>query len=125
MNPRHVLVVDDEPDIALIAEACLIEFGGMAVQIARSGPEALARVARSRPDVVLLDVMLPGMDGLAVLRALQRDPATANLPVILMTARTHSSALAELHELCPLGVIVKPFDPLALAQEVLDLCAAL
>lgn len=87
MTPRRVLVVDDTEDCRLILRG-MLEAAGHQVRVADSGAQALLMIAAERPDVLMLDVMMPGMSGLEVLEKLREDPATANLPVILVTART-------------------------------------
>jgi two-component system OmpR family response regulator len=111
-----VLYVDDDPDIRIIAEMSLSLDPAMTVSLAESGPEALARVRELPPDVVLLDVMMPGMDGCDTLNAL-RAQGTAP-PVIFVTARTQSFDVAYLKSIGSIGVIGKPFDPMSLASTV-------
>jgi DNA-binding response OmpR family regulator len=82
-----VLVVDDTEDCRLILRG-MLEAAGHRVRVADSGPQALLMIAAERPEVLMLDVMMPGMSGLEVLEKLREDPATASLPVILVTART-------------------------------------
>jgi two-component system OmpR family response regulator len=120
MTPLRVLLVDDDPDIRLIGEMALARVGNFAVQLAASGPEALTAAAAG-PDVILLDVMMPGMDGTATLARLRADPALASIPVIFMTAKVQDSEVARYRELGAQGVIAKPFDPMTLHERVLRL----
>lgn len=116
--PRRVLVVDDEPDIREIAQVSLELVGGWEVTIATNGAEALQRAAESRPEVILLDVMMPDMDGPTTFRRLQENPDTAGIPVIFLTAKVQAADRRHFSDLGVAGVISKPFDPLTLAQEV-------
>lgn len=113
-----ILLVDDDPDIRMIAELALSRIGGFRVAVAESGVEALARLEREVPDLLMLDLMMPGIDGLGTLAALRRRPALATLPVIFMTARVQSENLDKFREAGATGCIQKPFDPLLLADEV-------
>jgi CheY-like chemotaxis protein len=113
-----VLVVDDEADIRRIAQLALTRIGGLEVVEARSGAEALAAARTAAPDVVLLDVMMPGMDGPETLQALRADPATASIPIVFLTAKALETEQRRLLALGAAGVLVKPFDPLKLAAEL-------
>lgn len=115
---HRVLVVDDEPDIREIAQVSLEIVGGWEVLTATNGAEALTRAAESRPEVILLDVMMPDMDGPTTYRRLQEDPQTAGIPVIFLTAKVQAADRRQFSDLGVAGVIAKPFDPLQLAQEV-------
>ena len=103
-----ILVVDDSPDIALITARMLTQ-RGFAVMTAREGGEALAMVARQRPSCVLLDVMMPGMSGLDVLRALKGDPHTSTIPVIMVTAKTTDDDVLSGYQQGADYYITKPF----------------
>lgn len=113
-----VLYVDDEADIRAVVEIALGDVGGLRVRLAGSGAEALAAAAASPPQLVLLDVMMPGMDGPATLAALRARPETARLPVVFLTARVLPEDTARFAALGVAGVIAKPFDPMRLADEV-------
>jgi CheY-like chemotaxis protein len=119
-GPIKLLCVDDDPDIRTIAVLALGLDPSISVRAASSGMEALAllRTDRWRPDAVLLDVMMPGMDGPAVLAAVRELGGYTDLPVIFMTARAGKADLESYHALGANGVIVKPFDPLHLAEDV-------
>lgn len=114
----RVLYVDDEPDIREIAELSLSLDRDLEVRTADGGAEALAIVPDWRPDAILLDVMMPHMDGPAVLAKLREDPATAQVPVIFVTARAQQAEIQNFATLDARGVIAKPFDPVALAAQV-------
>jgi CheY-like chemotaxis protein/HPt (histidine-containing phosphotransfer) domain-containing protein len=118
MTTIRLLHVDDEPDIREVAE---ISFGldpDFKVRGCGSGEEALAVAAEWRPDFILLDVMMPVMDGPATLVRLREDPRTAAIPVIFMTARAQAREVDRFRSLGAVGVIPKPFDPMTLAASV-------
>ena len=115
---RKILVVDDEDDIREVAQLCLEIVGGWEVTPARSGREALAIAGTLKPDVILMDVMMPDLDGPATFRLLQEDPAARAIPVILLTAKVQPGDRRQFESLGVRGVIAKPFDPLTLADEV-------
>ena len=117
----RVLYVDDEPDIRTVAVMSLQLNKTFDVQECASGADALQMARDWRPDVVLLDVMMPEMDGPMTRAALRDDPATTDIPVVFVTARTQPSELERLLELDVTGVIAKPFDPMTLARQVCDL----
>ncbi|WGF88297.1 response regulator [Marinivivus vitaminiproducens] len=115
---RRIVLVEDEPDIQEVARLALEMVGGFEVTICGSGPEALDVIARDTPQLVLLDVMLPGMDGPQILAQLRQRPEGAALPVIFMTAKVQPGDVKRLSDLGPLDVIAKPFDPLTLAGTI-------
>jgi CheY-like chemotaxis protein len=115
---RRVLIIDDEDDIREVAQASLELMGDWEVTTASSGAEGVRRAAEERPDAILLDVMMPGMDGPATLQALRADPATASIPVVLLTAKVQSAERSSLEGLGAAGVLAKPFDPVALADDL-------
>lgn len=116
-DPQLVLVVDDEPDVLVLCEVNL-ELEGFAVRTASDGREALVAVAAERPDVILLDVKLPHLDGFAALERLQADPATADIPVILLTARTLPGDQIRGWKGGAADYLTKPFDPSVLVATV-------
>lgn len=115
---QRIVLVEDEPDIQEVARLALELVGGFEVTICGSGPEALEVITRAPPQLVLLDVMLPGMDGPQILAHLRARPESAALPVIFMTAKVQPGEVMRLSELTPLGVIPKPFDPMTLAADI-------
>lgn len=115
---QRVLVIDDEPDIRLIAELSLSQLAGVEVMLASSGAEGLRLAEAQTPDVILLDVMMPVMDGLATLQLLQSNPELNDVPVIFLTARVQRQDRADYIERGAVGVIAKPFDPLTLPQDI-------
>jgi CheY-like chemotaxis protein len=114
----RILVVDDDDDIASLVAMVLGERGGYTVQTCDSARHALEAAGAFRPDLILLDVMMPEADGVATLGALRRLPATAQTPVVFLTAMAEAGDLARYDALGSLGVIAKPFDPLALADTI-------
>lgn len=118
---NNLLYVEDERDIRDVALISLRDVGGFDVTLAASGPEALKKVVSARPDVILLDVMMPGMDGPTALRELRKLPEASGTPVIFMTAKVQAHEVAELRELGALSVIAKPFEPLGLADQIRDI----
>ena len=118
MNLERILYVEDEPDIQAVAKLALEMVGGYQVMICSGGQEALDKVAAYAPDLILLDVMMPGMDGPTTLQNLRANPATATIPVIFLTAKVQPSEVAQYQALGALNVIAKPFDPMTLAGQV-------
>jgi DNA-binding response OmpR family regulator len=117
-----LLLVEDDPDIQLVARAAL-KRAGFTVSTASNGPAALEHVREARPDAILLDWMMPGMDGIEVCRRLKADSTTADIPVIFLTARSQQSEIARGLSLGAVGYIVKPFDALSLGTEVREMLA--
>ena len=115
---RRVLIVDDEDDIREVAQMSLEMVAGWEVIPARSGDEGVRLAAEERPDAILLDVMMPGMDGPATAALLRERPETAAIPVILLTAKVQPADRRRLESLGVAGVLAKPFDPMELANQV-------
>lgn len=112
-----VLYVEDDPDIRAIAEMVL-EDEGFDLNICESGECALQRAPQLRPDLILLDVMMPGIDGPDTLRHLRKLPAYRCVPAVFMTAKVQTVELEEYREIGAVGVITKPFDPLTLGAQL-------
>lgn len=115
---QRILYVEDEPDIQAVARLALEQVGGFQVEVCSSGDEALARAAAWGPDLILLDVMLPGMDGPETLRRLREQPDTRDIPVAFMTARVQARELEHYRSLGAIGLLPKPFDPMTLADQL-------
>lgn len=113
-----VLLIDDEDDIRRIARLSLTRVGGLDVIDAPDGATGVARAAAESPDVILLDVMMPGQDGPATLAVLQANPATAAIPVVFLTAKAMPDELQRLMRLGVRGVLNKPFDPMTLPAQL-------
>jgi two-component system, OmpR family, response regulator len=122
MSELHrVIYVEDEPDIQAVARLALEMVGGLTVQICSSGEEALRETPRFEPQLILMDVMMPGMDGPGTLRALRERSLLDGVPVVFMTAKVQPREVAHYTALGALGVIAKPFDPMKLADQVREL----
>ncbi len=115
---QRILVVEDEPDIRAVAKLALEVVGHFTVKLCSSGPEALKAAPSFTPDLILLDVMMPGMDGPSTLRKLRANPATAKIPVVFLTARVQAGEMPKYLSLGALDVIAKPFDPMTLATTL-------
>ena len=121
MLTKSILLIDDEPNLAQVIAVCLESFKGWKVQIANSGKAGLSIVESLKPDAILLDVMMPEMDGITVFQHLQQNPATQNIPVILLTAKVQASDRARFAQLDIAGMIAKPFEPLQIADQIAQL----
>jgi CheY-like chemotaxis protein len=115
---RRALVIDDEEDMRELARVFLELDGEFDVRVAVSGKEGIDLARRELPDVILLDYMMPGMDGPATMKELSRDAATASIPVIFLTAKSQPDVEQTLRQLGARDVIAKPFDPVALAGKI-------
>lgn len=118
---RRLLVVDDEPLILEVAQMSLEVIGGWSVSTATTGAEALVKASAEQPDAILMDVMMPGMDGPTACRHLFEGTDTAHIPIILLTAKVQQSEQRQWESLPVAGVLAKPFDPLALPTMIADL----
>jgi PAS domain S-box-containing protein len=117
-GPMKVLIIDDDADIRMIAALSLGRVGGMDVVEAASGAEGVRKAQEERPDVILLDMMMPTMDGSQTLAALRSQPATATTPVIFLTAKAVGAEVDRMLALGAAGVLIKPFDPRTLSTDV-------
>ncbi len=115
---RKILIIDDEDDIREVAALSLQTVAGWDVIVASSGAQGVARAAEQRPDAILLDVMMPGMDGPSTFRELRGNPATAGIPVLLLTAKVQGTDQRRFADLGVEAVLFKPFDPLTLATQI-------
>lgn len=120
-NAFHVVVIEDDPDLRKLVQVTLQFTAGWQVATAADGPAGIAAVRTRLPDAVLVDLMLPGMDGYAVCRALKADAATAAIPLVILTARTEIDE-AEARRAGAAGVLFKPFAPERLAERIQALC---
>lgn len=118
MTAKRILVIDDEDDIREVAQLCLETVGGWEVMTAGSGTEGLAKAETDAPDAILLDVMMPDMDGPTTFQKLQANLATQDIPVILLTAKVQAAEQRKFAQLGVKAVLTKPFDPLMLANQV-------
>jgi CheY-like chemotaxis protein len=118
--PHRILIIDDEEDIREVAALSLETIAGWEVVKADSGAQGLARAIEHQPDAILLDVMMPGVDGPATIRELRKNPATTRIPVLLLTAKVQSSDQRRFADLGIEAVLFKPFDPLTLSTQIAD-----
>src|SRR3954451_21151373 len=119
--PKRVLLVDDEDDIREVAGMSLETVAGWTVLAARSGREGVKIATEEHPDVILLDVMMPDMDGPSTFLSLQEQVETKDIPVIFLTAKAQTREQRGFRELGAQGVISKPFDPMTLADQVSEI----
>ena len=115
---NSILMVEDEPDIQTVAKLALEAVGGFNVEICSSGLEALEKAPAFNPDLILMDVMMPGMDGPTTFQELQKITELSSTPVIFMTAKVQPQEVQQYKDLGALDVIAKPFDPMTLAENV-------
>ena len=120
---QRVLYVDDDPDIREIAELALRDLAGFTVVVGSSGAEALELVRSFDPQLVLLDVMMPGMDGPTAMQQIHNDPTVGSVPVVFLTAKVQRDEVERYLRLGAVDVIAKPFDPLALGDQLRDIWA--
>jgi CheY-like chemotaxis protein len=114
----RILYIDDESDIREVAQLSLELDPSLDVRTCGSGVEGIQEALAWRPDLILLDVMMPGMDGPTTFARLRERPETASIPIVFITARTQAQEVAALKELGARGILAKPFDPMGLAAEV-------
>jgi len=120
MASKTILVIDDEPSIGRVVQFKLQQ-EGFKVRIATDGLEGLAKVKEEKPDLILLDLMMPGMDGFEVCRRLRASPETATTPVIILSARGQEMDRIRGIELGVLDFFTKPFSPQKLLERVKEL----
>jgi CheY-like chemotaxis protein len=118
MKLERILYAEDEPDIQSVAKLALEVLGGYEVLLCSNGTDVLEQVVRFDPGLILLDVMMPDLDGPATLHRLRGDPHTAKIPVIFLTAKAQTSEVRHYKTMGALAVIAKPFDPMMLATQV-------
>ncbi len=116
-----ILYVEDDPDIQAIAVMVLDSISGFTLEACSSGSEALSKAVAFNPDLILLDVMMPGMDGPETLHALRKLPELSTTPVVFMTAKVQPQEVQGYLDLGAVGVIAKPFDPMTLADQLRDI----
>ncbi|MGG6265540.1 response regulator [Leptolyngbya sp. AN03gr2] len=121
MSIQQILVIDDEDDLRNLIQTCLELMGGWQVLSANCGKEGLLKAQTEQPDAILLDVMMPQMDGFATLQQLRANTTTQHIPVILLTAKGRSLDQNQLTQLNVRGTISKPFNPRKLVDQVLML----
>ena len=114
MANEKILMIDDEDDIRTVAQMSLQTVGGFQVVLAAHGEEGLEICKKEKPDLILLDVMMPGLDGPGTLKRLKENPESAHIPVVFLTAKAQQMELNELKTMGAAGVLTKPFDPMKL-----------
>jgi CheY-like chemotaxis protein len=115
---QRILYVEDEPDIQAVARMALEAVGGFTLQVCSSGEEALQTAVEFAPDLLLLDVMMPGMDGPTTLQQLRNLPELANTPAVFMTAKVQPQEIEQFKSFGAMDVIPKPFDPMTLSDQI-------
>lgn len=118
---NRILYAEDEPDIQTVAQMALEAIGGFSVNVCNNGQEAVDKAIDFNPDLILLDVMMPGMTGPDTLKELKTFPELKNVPVIFMTAKVQPQEVEEYKALGAIEVIAKPFDPMTLADTVKEI----
>ncbi len=115
---ERLMLVEDDPDIRFVVCQVLEKLGGFQIKAYASGKEALQAVEELKPQMILLDVMMPGMDGPTTLKELRKKPACKDLPIVFITAKTQHDEVEKLQKLGVQAVISKPFDPKTLTQQI-------
>ena len=121
MSTKHILIVDDEDDIREVAQLALEAVGGWRVSTANSGLDGLTKAAVEPPDAILLDVMMPDMDGLETFQKLRANAVTQKIPVILLTAKAQAMDQQRFLQVGVTGIITKPFKAMMLADQIAEL----
>lgn len=115
---HNILYAEDEADIRAIAQIALEDIGGFSVQYCNTGKEVLEALKHALPDIILLDVMMPEMDGITTLQEIRKVPEFVHIPAIFMTAKIQPAEVAEYKKMGVIDVINKPFDPMSLAEQI-------
>jgi CheY-like chemotaxis protein len=115
---KRVLYIDDEPDLQLIVKTCLQTLGGWEVEVAKSGAEGLVKAEELKPDAIILDVIMPDMDGVACLQKLKLNAKTQAIPVVFLTSRWNITQGYQFSALGAVGAIAKPFNALTLVPQI-------
>lgn len=121
MSTKRVLVIDDEKAIQAVIQGCLEDIAGWKVLLASSGEEGLLLAELEKPDGILLDVAMPQMSGIEVLKKLQANPLTQDIPVAFLTAKVQPEDKKQLSQLRVVGLLTKPFNPMNLINLLADL----
>jgi CheY-like chemotaxis protein len=118
MSAKRILIIDDEPDIREVAQMSLETVSGWQVLTAESGDEGITKAKQEKPDAILLDAMMPSVDGPETFQKLQADPSTQQIPVIMFTAKVQAADRMRFAALGVKDVIEKPFDPMKLGSQI-------
>ena len=124
MKLTKVMVVEDDPDIQTVVRLSLKMRGVADVLVVENGEECLAQVTTYKPEVILLDVMMPRLDGYETCRRLKENPATRSIPVIFLTAKAQQYEIGRGLEMGATGYLTKPFDPMMLHSQIIELLEA-
>jgi two-component system, OmpR family, alkaline phosphatase synthesis response regulator PhoP len=116
-----ILIIEDDEDVRCVASLSLSLIGGLQVLEAEGGLQGLELAAREKPDAILLDLLMPEMDGSQTITALKQNPDTADIPVVFLTTRTLSSESSRMRSLGAAGILHKPFDPMTLASQLQEI----
>ena len=116
-----IMSIEDDPDIQAVTRLALEDIGGFTVEICSNGVEALKAIPDFKPDLILLDAMMPGMDGPETLSALRLLPESRNTPVVFMTAKVMPGEIDKFKKLSAQDIIAKPFDPLTLSDRIREI----
>jgi len=114
----RILLIEDDPDIQRMVQLSLKYQGGHTVSVASGGKEGLAKAEAEQPELILLDVMMPEMDGYETCRRLKANPVTQAIPVVFLSARAQQSEIQKGRDLGAIGYLVKPFDPMSLSSQL-------
>lgn len=115
---EKILVVDDDSDILEIVKLALSTVGNFSIEACSSGKEALEKIVHIKPQLILLDVMMPDLDGPSTLKKIRENPELAQIPVIFLTAKVQAHEIEQFKKLGAVNVIPKPFDPMTLSETV-------
>lgn len=118
---KKILYAEDEPDVQTVVEMTIQAMSDYEIKICENGKKLLDCVGDYNPNLILLDVMMPEMDGLTTFKNLQQNENTKDIPVIFMTAKAQVHEVEKFKEIGALGVITKPFDPMSLCDEILEI----
>lgn len=116
--PMRILLIEDDPDIQKMVRLSLKFQGGHEVSVASGGLEGLEKAAAENPDLILLDVMMPEMDGYETCKRLKSQPGTRHIPVVFLSARAQHAEIQKGRDLGAVGYLVKPFDPMTLSSQL-------
>jgi CheY-like chemotaxis protein len=121
MSSKRILLIDDEKSISLVIQVSLSQLAHWTVLTVASSVEGLCQAEAEKPDAILLDLMMPEMDGFTVLKKLKENPETSNIPVILLTAKLQPTGYHPSEQGQLAGILFKPFDPLTLADQIAEI----
>lgn len=118
MSTKRILLMDDEYELSFVVATCLEEFGSWEVLRTQTAKEGLCLAQTKQPDAIVLDVMMPEMDGVTLFHCLKKEPTTQTIPVIFITAKVQTSDLNQYNKLGAKGIISKPFDPFKIVEQI-------